>query len=769
MATGTLSALFGIGAIPTTLIVALAALFWPWPQLLAYDGDEAQDLEAPIRRATDDLFHREQFVRFIVAQLTLPGVRCPRIAITGSVGTGKTSVANLIIERLEADAHLVVRFDPWHHSDRSNCRDALLTAIEDAMLPRPRYRGVLVRQRLFLRRVWGKLVDEVAWIDLLGSHVERRLALGQGELGAALRTALPPGKRLIVFVDDLERCAAEVALDLLMNVKEVVNAPGLAYLLAFDEKRLIEQQADEVFPGDDPAHLDKVIDLRLELPLPRAEDESEARQRFGAAIAQGSALNLDAVELISDVLPRSLRNQKRFLLFAAARLSHLPARPDWLQLDERFLVVLLLTEFFEPGFLDRGAESEPIQSDLDSGVLRETVRATNTSSRGRTRTEDPEPPFSPGSDDGRAAYARARDIGNEAHNSRGHIAWLRGEGLSYDEEIFHKLARGLRPGVTVNNWLPVLTEESPERLLAMLGATSRIRERLLEIVADVPTAAEQDDTFSLMTTVESGRREILAELNRRGVQPGPVLFSGALSSLSRWGHFGGPYVEHLEEEARFAHRLAETAGPAAMEYVAALGHRPSTLDGPGFSTFQSQLKTILLEQAADQLEVLFSEPGGVESLAEAWSNRQENSLVFDLSSPFHSADRRARLLDLADEAEPEVQKNFIWFLRILNWWTGQRNQPLAEHDSWIANIWSAAVRAPLNRRIMGELDQARSFFIERGVSEAHLPLPPWWLAHLAEHERKLSWDLVSSDSASDKPPVRGAEPPDDDSGEAAGE
>lgn len=740
-----ISLAIGNGPLWAALFAGLAALCWPWPHR-PFDVEETRDLEAPILGASEDLFHRDRFVRFVAAQLTLHGARCPRVAIQGAVGTGKTSVANLVRERLEADGHLVVRFDPWHHRDRASCREALLTAIEDAMLPRPRYKGVLVRQRLFLWRVWLKLVDQLAWIELLGSQVERRLALGQDELGAELRAALPDGKRLVVFVDDLERCAADVALDLLMNVKEIVNAPGLAYLLTFDDTRLAERvkRAEDAFPGEDPAHLDKVIDLRFILPAPLPEDQREARRRFGAVWTQ-LAERLDAIEAIACVLPSSLRDQKRFLLFAAARLSDLPTRPEWLRLDDRFLLALLLVEFLHPGFLDIASASDAIQAELDSGVLRAALRSTLDPFSGADSAVSGEAgtAFVAGSEPGQSAYARATQIGNEAHNSRGHIAWIRGEGPADDEWIFQELARHLVPGAGVADLVPNLAQQSSDRLSVMITAASRVRERLLEIVVEAPTAAAQEECFALMGTIEAAREAVLDELLRRRIEPGQDLFTRSIGSLSRWGQFGGPYVPHLRCEANLAVRLAQHAGSGAMNFLLALDQRPSVFDPPGFAKFRSRLEHLLADRASDRLEALFSEPNGMGIVAQGGSNVRESRFIFDLKSAFYSPERCERLVKLAEGSNVDVRHNLISYFVSLHW-RSETNVGFGPRQAgWLAKIWSLVVKEPINRRLMGEVVETRKFLISRGLEEASFPFPPWWQPAIAEHEQRLDWEAIA--------------------------
>src|SRR5215212_10164968 len=70
--------------------------------------------DAPVERLADDDFRRKA----LVTRIATEAVHAPRdagfvIAIYGPWGSGKTSIANMVIEQLDPDRHAAVRFNPW--------------------------------------------------------------------------------------------------------------------------------------------------------------------------------------------------------------------------------------------------------------------------------------------------------------------------------------------------------------------------------------------------------------------------------------------------------------------------------------------------------------------------------------------------------------------------------------------------------------------------------------------------------------------------------
>jgi hypothetical protein len=92
-----------------------------------------------------------------------------------------------------------------------------------------------------------------------------------GELVVALtKNEKDPAKRkLIIFVDELDRCRPNYALEVLESIKHLFSVPGVIFILAVDETQL--RETVKTIYGSDmngPGYFARFFDWRLRLPKP---------------------------------------------------------------------------------------------------------------------------------------------------------------------------------------------------------------------------------------------------------------------------------------------------------------------------------------------------------------------------------------------------------------------------------------------------------------------------------------------------------------------
>jgi predicted KAP-like P-loop ATPase len=84
--------------------------------------------------------------------------------------------------------------------------------------------------------------------------------------------------RLVVLVDDLDRCDPKLLPQLLLSLRELLDLPGFTFLLAFDDeivgKALIDNNPAWLDGSD---FLEKILDFRFHLP-PVTEKQKERLQ-----------------------------------------------------------------------------------------------------------------------------------------------------------------------------------------------------------------------------------------------------------------------------------------------------------------------------------------------------------------------------------------------------------------------------------------------------------------------------------------------------------
>ncbi|RQZ96523.1 KAP family P-loop NTPase fold protein [Burkholderia cepacia] len=274
--------------------------------------------EAPIRTASEDRLRRADFADRIAGVLSELSLREGRVfAIRGGWGFGKSSLKNLITERLDARDNGAdwLDFNPWQWGDGDAIARALFGQIADrlggehskAALDRAealrRYGAILTGAGKPLKEAEGSghLISTVltnasviAIASAIGfdlptaakvAAVLAVLSVGVSLLGRLLlhlgrdrssepldkvRRALEARLRelerpLVVFVDDIDRLEPEQIRMLLRQVKANANLPNIVFVLLF-QPSIVERALDPVADGDGRAFLEKVVQANFDLP-----------------------------------------------------------------------------------------------------------------------------------------------------------------------------------------------------------------------------------------------------------------------------------------------------------------------------------------------------------------------------------------------------------------------------------------------------------------------------------------------------------------------
>lgn len=279
------------------------------------------------------------------------------LGIFGGWGIGKSSTLNLVESLLkeQTDQYLLVRFDAWFYQGFDDARAALMSVIAKA-LAEAAPEG--------LKKKAGGLIKRVNKVRLLGLLVEGgAAAFGFPTFGAAGRlveaggkalsdglddkdrddagddaeklaeragklldpakaptdeiTALRAefgevlaklGKKLVVFIDNLDRCLPPNAIQTLEAIRLFMFLPNSAFVVAADED-MIRHAVSEHFhdPGDRLVtdYLDKLIQVPVYVPRPGV---LEIRAYLTMLIATRSGCAEDKVAALRAFLIDDLRH-----------------------------------------------------------------------------------------------------------------------------------------------------------------------------------------------------------------------------------------------------------------------------------------------------------------------------------------------------------------------------------------------------------------------------------------------------------------------------
>ncbi len=258
--------------------------------------------DLPIKSNTDDLLSRASFSRALAdAVLGYTHKESIVTALYGEWGSGKSSVVNLVLERIEEVAvdmqttarPIIVKFNPWNYSDQNQLvgqffrslsvalkrgepgEDALkagkqLEAYSEffkplALIPEPTglamglstAAAVVFKTAGVAATGWGKLKSKD--LDQIRTELDALLAKQQ--------------RKIVIVIDDIDRLNSSEIRQIFQLVKALGDFPNTVYLLAFDRNVVVKALA-HVQEGSGDDYLEKIVQIPFQLPsTSRAEVE----------------------------------------------------------------------------------------------------------------------------------------------------------------------------------------------------------------------------------------------------------------------------------------------------------------------------------------------------------------------------------------------------------------------------------------------------------------------------------------------------------------
>lgn len=203
------------------------------------------------------------------------------IGIFGKCGSGKTTLMKAIQTALTEDSLVIVDFNAWRFEREPNLLVPLLDSVRAALVrwSEPRDLNTREKVRAVANRI-GRVVRALAAGLSTEVGVPGAMTIGY-DVGAVLGTLSPPEEaqsaqslyvgafqelerafgefskggvtRVVVFVDDLDRCLPSNALDVLESMKLFFDLPGFVFVVGLDED-VVERAIRAKFAAQDEPH-----------------------------------------------------------------------------------------------------------------------------------------------------------------------------------------------------------------------------------------------------------------------------------------------------------------------------------------------------------------------------------------------------------------------------------------------------------------------------------------------------------------------------------
>lgn len=237
------------------------------------------------------------------------------LGVSGAWGSGKTTVLRLVeiavsVPPKEGEAKvLAVPTDPWRYDPTVGAKESLIAGVLDALQKEiidtrgPTAEALGLLRRLARRVDWAKAIKVAAKAslafqlpsldditDLVRTKPDgdeesepRGLEAFREEFSTLMASEdLGHVRRVVVLVDDLDRCLPNTVVETLETIRLFLAVPKMAFVIAADEERVAEAIRQR-YPGgsgkdpEEPAklYLHKIVQTTIPLPsLSRFDTEA---------------------------------------------------------------------------------------------------------------------------------------------------------------------------------------------------------------------------------------------------------------------------------------------------------------------------------------------------------------------------------------------------------------------------------------------------------------------------------------------------------------
>ena len=307
-----------------------------------------------------DLLGFDAVVDPIVAAVGAAKIDPLAIGVHSPWGGGKSTVLNLLEAKLEKDSsYVVIRTDPWQYDNHDDVRGDLIVEVLDQLAARfTEDATVKDRVKDLVRRLsWARIgltlgkgaltmqwdVEELVTAFTPRGRTDEKSMAGFKDQFAKLVAGLPGVRRVVVLVDDLDRCLPPAVMATLESIKLFLAVPKMAFVIAADQDMVRDAIAANLGESNRSGafairYLEKIVQLPIALPrlalsdaeayigLLLAASDGAGKDELAALAGHCTARrNRGLVPLIGDLTALAWKPSEESLLLAAQLAQGLSA------------------------------------------------------------------------------------------------------------------------------------------------------------------------------------------------------------------------------------------------------------------------------------------------------------------------------------------------------------------------------------------------------------------------------------------------------------
>jgi KAP family P-loop domain len=722
---------------------------------------------AQSRREEDDLGRWRFSAEIVDIVLSTDPDWSARIGIFGKWGDGKSTVLRFAEHMLRERNSVVFWFNPWAVQNWNDLwkdfGNRLSAALSSAGIP--------------IDNTWLKFAkDSTKWLEKSGveGFVRTGFALagrdkaadvGFGLVSKWLKYDGPQiraiqqkvkNRRLVVLVDDLDRCAPEMLPQLLLSLRELLDLPGFTFLLAFDNE-IVAKSLVTSNPAwsSGPDFLEKILDFQFHLPVVTLKQKKRLLERSIEKYCP--FVPSESVEDIQDLLPDSPRKLKILIRSMAALKPQITRHdPDELNWKDLWLAQMLRLESYT--FIERLLIGDTLDKQI--GSIYRLLEDRSKTRRDRKNEED-DPIYKVFEESGVTNAAVKTRLFKLVQATRARSFNLKyacelaiqPHAITWREfrQIFELWSADRTPQV-ITGWIEqhasrgyVSVDEVETQLFDSI-VTRRLR--CLSSAAASSSITELESNTGEASLLWDMAGQFLNH-GRLGASEFKRLYEQAFSWI---GFTRNPSDKGLRiEEENLLLSLLSSASPALTvdlfeiiypdEIVPVLAELRAAK-----STLRKKSLDIIAPELALKAIEYFKQDGGIHSLSESGRLYAIKYCLFHSESPVWKPDALNELLTLIRNGK----ENSVVFLNVLDYFNtialalaegidSIRRENVAsilKNDDLVRCIWETVISRGIQYRMQIAYLRSRKTFIANGASEALMPLTEDLKLRLLEMEKQ---------------------------------
>jgi hypothetical protein len=721
---------------------------------------------AQARREEDDL-DRWRFATDIVeVVLATPPAWSARIGIFGKWGEGKSTVLRFAEQMLKEKENIVFWFSPWAIQNWDDLwkefGSCLLEALEAAKIPCED--GWKKTARTIERELGSSAVGPIIETAAAFFGRERAYDAAFGALNRWLRydgkqiRAIQEklqGRRLVVLIDDLDRCDPELIPQLLLSLRELLDLPGFTFLLAFDDD-IVGRGLTRKNPawGDGSNFLEKILDFRFNLPPITQPQKDRFMQR---AIAKYCPfVPEESAKQIQDLLPINPRKLKALIRSLAALQPQIHRHDsDELNWIDMWLAQMIRHESY--AFFECLLESDTL--DKETGVYYRIITAREK--KGEERNQSLKDLIAKsGVKDPDVVQRLVHLI--EAVRSRSSLRFqyvcelaVRPHAVTWKEfRSFYAVWATGRQASTLSNWIQ---RHSTERGVSVEDVENELfetimtrRNECLSMGAESALIDEHDSSISEAGILLELIRQNLLDLSKLEASRFKKLYGQAVYWI---GFRKNPTDKALrDQEERLLLELLSAASDRLstelFEVVVPQDWHPGFGEGDAEKrALNRKCLEIVAPRAAREAITFITREGGIRSLSERGRFPAVKYCLFNSESPIWKTTLRDDVLGLIREGRENLtiyaNVRDLFSLLVQGLEHGIDSVSKKEFTAVLSNedlvrcLWGCITSRGIQYRMQMSFIQGRQSLIQNGVPEALLPMTEELQRRLKEEESRL--------------------------------